>query len=384
MKFRHLTLHSLLTALVATPAIAVTDTWDGNLPNAGAGDSLLSNALNWADDSAPLSDLVNTDLIFAGTTKLAPSFSAVFSTDSIIFNSTAGAFVLGGSTITIGATGIVNNDTQTQSINNQVTLGTAATTFSAASGGLSFGTVALGTNTLKFAASTGTSTISAITGTGTVNKSGAGTLVLAPTTTVSADFAVNAGALTLLADGSADVFGPSASIAVNGTSTLNINENLTLDAAPLTRASGANIFIAAGKTLTLQNGADATLTGAFNHQTASTVTLTGNGTTLSATATSTVSDGGTINVLAGGDLLLSTTSLNVGDGSAGTLTVDGSGSAAAVAQMAIGLVGGAGIATFSNGSLGSVSGSSTVGGGATAGTSGTLNIQSGAFFPRAR
>ncbi len=381
MSTPHILTATIASLLFASAAFGVTDTWDGNLPNAGAGDSNVSTGLNWADDTAPLSDLVNTDLVFAGLTKLAPVFTVALSTDSVVFNNTAGAFTLGGAQLNVGATGLLNNDTQTQTITNLVNFGGVAnSTITAASGQLVFtNTVTLPTAGLAVNGASTTS-FANLTGTAVVTKSGTGTLVLAPTTTVSADFAVNAGTMTLQTDGSADVFGPSASLAVNGTSTLNINENLTLDAAPLTRASGANIFIAAGKTVTLQNGADATLTGAFNLQTAATVTLTGSGTTLSATATSTVSDGGTINVLAGADLLLSTTSLNVGDGSAGTLTVDGGGSAAAVSQMAIGLVGGAGIATFSNGSLGSVSGSSTVGGGATAGTSGTLNIQSGAFF----
>ena len=63
----------LLALLAATPVFAVTDTGDGNLPNAGAGDSNISTGLNWADDSAPVSNIATADLIFAGTTKLTPS-----------------------------------------------------------------------------------------------------------------------------------------------------------------------------------------------------------------------------------------------------------------------------------------------------------------------
>src|SRR5262245_38838870 len=103
----------ILTATVASllltiPTFAVVETWDGNQPGGGAGDSNITTGLNWADDSAPVSDLINTDLQFGGTTKLAPNFNVVFSADSLSFINTAGAFVLGGSTITIGTAGIAN------------------------------------------------------------------------------------------------------------------------------------------------------------------------------------------------------------------------------------------------------------------------------------
>jgi hypothetical protein len=64
---------------------------------------------------------------------------------------------------------------------------------------------------------------------------------------------------------------------VNGTSTLNIGESLTLDGAALTRANGADLNLAAGKTLLVQNGGDAAITGAYANTTASTITVTGAG-----------------------------------------------------------------------------------------------------------
>jgi hypothetical protein len=71
------------------------------------------------------------------------------------------------------------------------------------------------------------------------------------------------------ADGSADVFSSSSTIAVAGTSVFNINESLTLDGSQLTRSSGGDVNLAAGKTLAVQNGGDAVITGAFTNNTAS-------------------------------------------------------------------------------------------------------------------
>src|SRR5262245_60870273 len=81
----------LLTSLAAR---AVTDTWDGG----GANDNIGTN-LNWVDNTAPVSSLLNTDLIFAGVTRLTPVFDSPFSADSITFSNTAGAFVLDGATV---------------------------------------------------------------------------------------------------------------------------------------------------------------------------------------------------------------------------------------------------------------------------------------------
>src|SRR5207244_10500633 len=137
---------------------------------------------NWNPDGAPTSDLVNTSLLFGGTVRLTPNFSTVFSANSLSFINTAGAFTLGGATITIGTGGIANSDTQTQTINNNVTLGTASSSFQAIAGALTFnGTLALGANSL--AVSGGQTTFaSPITGTGTITNSGTLTL---PNATIS-------------------------------------------------------------------------------------------------------------------------------------------------------------------------------------------------------
>ena len=101
--------HILTTAiasLLLTPftVFAVNDTWDG-----GGANYLLTRGDNWADNTVPASDLANTDLIFAGVSRLTPALNASFSSHSITFNKTEGAFVNGGQTFVVGMGGIVND-----------------------------------------------------------------------------------------------------------------------------------------------------------------------------------------------------------------------------------------------------------------------------------
>ena len=326
MKLR---LPALLTLLSAVPAFAVTDTWDGNQPNAGAGDSNIATGLNWADNTAPLSDLVNTDLIFAGTTKLTPNVSVAFSTDSITFNNTAGAFIIGGQTLAVGLTGVVNNDADLMTFNNALTFGSvAASTINAALGALDFnGQITLPTGTLTIDGGAATS-FTNIAGSGAITKQGAATMTWTPGTTVAADVTISTGTLTMAADATTNVFASTSTIAVNGTSVFTNSESLTLDGAQLTRASGAAFNLAAGKTFTIQNGAGATL-GAHTFSTAATVAVTDPGSTLSMSG-GTISGGTAVNVTAGGSLT-GAGALHIapsGGTGNGTLTVDGAGSTA--------------------------------------------------------
>src|SRR5687768_7573281 len=140
VKTSRLLVAGIATLLLAPfAAHALTDTWDGGSPTS----NLLTNDDNWVDNSAPVSDLVNTDLIFAGVTRVTPVVGATFGTRSITFNGTAGAFVISGQRLEIGPGGIVNNDTQTMTFNNLVRfVAGPASVVNASSGGLTFaGTV---------------------------------------------------------------------------------------------------------------------------------------------------------------------------------------------------------------------------------------------------
>lgn len=183
----------LLTPLAAW---AVTDTWDG-----GGANENLSTSANWLDNSAPASDLPNTDLIFAGVIRLTPNVSAAFSTHSISFNNTAGAFTIGGLQLNVGTGGITNRDSQTMTFNNLVNFsGVANSTINASFGGLTFAnTVAFPTGTLTVTGGFPTS-FTNISGTGALTKSGAGMLILSGTNAYFGTTTVSAG--TLLVNGS--------------------------------------------------------------------------------------------------------------------------------------------------------------------------------------
>ncbi len=233
----------LLLLLAASPCIAITDTWDG-----GGADNNIATGLNWLDNTAPLSDLVNTDLIFSGAVRLAPNVGTIFSTNSVTFNNTAGAFTIGGSSVTVGSGGIVNNSANLQTFPNAISLGTASSTLNAASGALVLnGAFGLGTSTLTVPGAANT-TLGLVNGTGTINKSGAGTLSFQPATTHLFDLVQTAGTVQTLG---ATEFNTGSAVQING-GTFSALGNLTLDGATFTRGAGA-FTLATGATLTVQN-----------------------------------------------------------------------------------------------------------------------------------
>src|SRR5262245_56311631 len=234
MKTRRIVIAILVLAFSATRAFTANSTWDGG----SAVNDNLSTAQNWVGDVAPTSDLANTNLFFAGTARLTPNVSVSFSTNSVTFNNTAAAnaFTIGGLTLNVGAGGIVNNDTDTNTFTNVLGFsGVANSTINAASGGLTFtNVVGLPTGTLTVDGS-GATNFNNFTGSTSLTKQGAGTMTWSPSAASnSLDVTVSTGTLTMEADGSPDVFTSAASIAVNGTSILNVNESMTLSAASLT------------------------------------------------------------------------------------------------------------------------------------------------------
>lgn len=108
-----------LLAFASTPAAqAITYTSDG-----GGTDDLFSSPANWTGSSAPVNDLANTDLRFAGNLRLTPNAQSVYSMRSLIFDVGAGAFTIVRSPLTIGAGGIVNHGTSAQTVKNILIIG---------------------------------------------------------------------------------------------------------------------------------------------------------------------------------------------------------------------------------------------------------------------
>ncbi len=150
---------------VALDPVFISRTWDGG----GANNNWITDN-NWTLDVQPLNN-ATADLIFTGNVRLAPSVDAPWNVHSITFNNAAGAFTITGPQgVTIGTSGIVNNDTQTQTITAAITL-SASESFNAAAGDLAISSVALSGQTLTL---TGANDIVLVTasGTGTIEKEG--------------------------------------------------------------------------------------------------------------------------------------------------------------------------------------------------------------------
>lgn len=106
-----------MALLVGLSAPAAAQTWTGN----GADDNWTTPD-NWDPTGIPASDLVNTDLLFDGATRLTPVADNPWSLHSMSFAETAGAFVIGGQTLTLGEGGISlnGNNALDQTIDNDI------------------------------------------------------------------------------------------------------------------------------------------------------------------------------------------------------------------------------------------------------------------------
>ena len=169
-------------------ATLATYTWDG-----GGANNNVTTAQNWVGDVLPGA---NSDIIWAGTTRLAVNVDIGGPARTWTFDNTAGAFVISGVAFTL-SDGITNNSAATQTINNDITL-TLAQTWNAASGSLVFGgNIANGGFLLTIGGGSNTSASGIISGTGGLTKSGAGTLTLSGANSFTGATTVSAGVLNV-------------------------------------------------------------------------------------------------------------------------------------------------------------------------------------------
>ncbi|HVZ65458.1 MAG TPA: autotransporter-associated beta strand repeat-containing protein, partial [Lacunisphaera sp.] len=263
---------------------AATINWDG-----GAGTGSWTTPNNWSNNSAWSSaNTANFDTDLAGG-QYSINLGSAQAARNITFSSgTANqGFTFSGSALTINnSAGIVNNDNDTQTFNNALTLGTGQT-WSAASGNLVFnGNVTNGTNLLTLSAASGKSgTIAGVLGSGSggVTKSGAGTWTMSGANTYTGVTTISAGVLsvsTLANGGVASGIGMSTNAAnrlvlSGGTlqytgSTVSTNRAFTL-----TNSTNSSIDVSnAGTNLTI-SGSSAATSGGLIKIGAGTLTLSG-------------------------------------------------------------------------------------------------------------
>jgi autotransporter-associated beta strand protein len=190
-----------------------TPVWSG-----GGADANWTTNANWSGDATPPAALT-----FAGTTQLANNndFAANTRFNGLIFNPTAGAFVVGGNAINLGGD-IVDNSTSPQTVNLNLAM-QADTNFNAASGDIAVGGSISGAFRLTKLGSH-TLTLTGANGYGATTVS-AGTLVIGAPGALPANTSVtiNSGAMMQLA---ANTGGQTVwSLTINGSAALDITNN---------------------------------------------------------------------------------------------------------------------------------------------------------------
>lgn len=160
-----------LNAAASLQMHGATATWDGTLNATWNADN--GSDSNWAGGAGTLGKPLSPDLlVFTGTanTTNTNDLANLTQFNGITFNNAAGAFVLGGNSITLGGN-VANDSTNPQIINNALTY-TAVRTFATTSGPVTLGGVLSGgaaSGLLK----TGANTLT-LTGSGTIGNAGAG------------------------------------------------------------------------------------------------------------------------------------------------------------------------------------------------------------------
>jgi autotransporter-associated beta strand protein len=186
----------LASLLAAGAAQGATYTWSGGSGN----NNNWSTHQNWqgqGQSSVPSND-GTADLIFQGTTRLSPFADAAWGLNSITFSANAGAFTIGGAQLTLRS-GVTNQSTLTQTIQNNIIL-SQAQTWNALAGNLSFsGAINNNGNLLTIAGGFNTTTTinGPISGSGGLTKNGLGTLTLSGANTFTGGLTLNAGTLAL-------------------------------------------------------------------------------------------------------------------------------------------------------------------------------------------
>jgi T5SS/PEP-CTERM-associated repeat protein len=363
-----------VAALLLTSISVAGQTWDGG----GANDNF-STPSNWDLDNAPVNN-GSANVSFAGVIRTSPNLDVNYNIRELSFAAGSDSFIIGsdnGSILTIGAGGVRQNGNSPQRVNAPIFF----TTFSSitANGDLHLaGSVAFHLP-LTVAGSMST-TIERATGMGTgqLRKSGPGTLSFTPVT-APPDFplVIDDGTVSYANAPNGVTF--TKSVSLNG-GNLSVMADMTLSGGQgqFARASGAGFTLQNGRTMTIENGADATFMSFYPTAPSAIYRVTGTGSTFRLSAL-TVASGARIEVLSGGALIPNLLQIGAAAGE-GAIVIDGIGSrltstSSTGSDVFVGFEGG-GSLTVRNGAVADIGAQSLAVSGADVG--GTVSIENGA------
>lgn len=211
---------ALAVSLVPTSA-AWAQTWDG-----GGSNNNWTTANNWNPNGAPVND-GTADITFSGSARLRPNANGAKNINSLTFDSAAGAFVSGGSILTINGGGILSSATVAETINNNIVLGANQTW-----------TVSDPASTLTVRGR--------VSGGSALNKAGDGTLTLSGANTYTGGTTVSAGTL----------LGSTTSLQRNIVDNANVTFNQTFSGTYAGILSGTGTLTKAGSGTVTVSGAN--------------------------------------------------------------------------------------------------------------------------------
>jgi len=237
----------LLTLICCRMSLA--QTWDG-----GGADNNFNTANNWNPNAVPANN-GTANLIFDGTTRLTPNVNVNFDVNSLAFASSAGAFQIQGTQLTIRSGGITNNrnnPTGVTIVPTTVVLG-ASQTWNAAASQLIVTATTLNTNgNLLTIDGTFNSMFSgSIIGGGSLTKNGTGLLAFTGMgKDLGGSLTMNDGTTNILAGGGLTVGNNFAAngLVIDGTGSVSVNSGADLNILGSSGTLGINggIFSADG------------------------------------------------------------------------------------------------------------------------------------------
>ncbi len=245
---------------------ALGQTWDG-----GGADDNFTTAANWAGDVVPVNTGTAT-LMFGGTARLTPSVNTPYQIGGLRFSQGSGAFVIGGSAVTLFAGGLINENTnQPQRINANLNIRASQVWNLGTGSSLTLGGF-MDSNSVVTLGGAGSLTIlTGVSGAGTINKVGTGLLQLSGAFQGAGVLALAGGTTRL---GTNNPIAETAFVNVGAGALLDLN-GFSETLGTLSMATGATVNVPGASSLTLANSVVLTLAGTFAGEATGTIRFVG-------------------------------------------------------------------------------------------------------------